>query len=68
MEEKTIFHVHSYRCKHASQEKEEEYIKKAIKLGATQIAFTDHAPFPGNPFRNRMSIKELHIPDRKSVV
>ena len=30
MEEKTIFHVHSYRCKHASQEQEEEYIKKGI--------------------------------------
>ena len=59
MEEKTIFHVHSYRCKHASREQEEEYIKKAIELGATKIVFTDHAPFPGNPFLNRMSIKEL---------
>ena len=59
MEEKTIFHVHSYRGKHASQEQEEEYIKKAIELGATKIVFTDHAPFPGNPFLKRMSIKEL---------
>ena len=66
MEEKTIFYVHSYRCKHASQEQEEEYIKKAIELGATKIVFTDHAPFPGNPFLNRMSIKEL--PDYVTVL
>lgn len=61
MEEKTIFHVHSYRCKHASQEQEEEYIKKAIELGATKIVFTDHAPFPGNPFLNRIGPREILI-------
>lgn len=35
-DEKTIFHVHTYRCKHASQEREEEYVKKAISLGSTK--------------------------------
>lgn len=59
MYEKTIFHVHSYRCQHASQEREKEYVKKAIELGATRMVFTDHAPFPGNSFRNRMSMEEL---------
>ena len=54
-----IFHVHTYRCKHASDEKDEAYIKKAIQLGATKITFTDHAPFPNNPFGNRMQIEEL---------
>ena len=54
-----IFHVHTYRCKHASDEKDEEYIKKAIDINATKITFTDHAPFPGNPFGNRMAIEEL---------
>ena len=54
-----IFHVHTYRCKHASDEKDEEYIKKAIEINATKITFTDHAPFPGNPFGNRMAIEEL---------
>lgn len=54
-----IFHVHTYRCKHASDEDDEAYIKRAIQLGATRITFTDHAPFPNNPFGNRMHIEEL---------
>lgn len=56
---KTIFHVHGHRCKHASEEREIEYIQKAIELGAKEIVFTDHAPFPGNPFNYRMAIEEL---------
>lgn len=59
MEERTIFHVHTYRCQHAGQEREQEYAKKAIQLGATKLIFTDHAPFPENPFRFRMSMNEL---------
>lgn len=55
----TIFHVHTYRCLHAGDEREIEYIQKAIELGATEIVFTDHCPFPGNPFRMRMEISEL---------
>lgn len=54
-----IFHVHTYRCKHATNDTDKMYIKKAIELGATSITFTDHAPFPGNPFGNRMSIEQL---------
>lgn len=54
-----IFHVHTYRCKHASNEKDECYVKKAISMGVKKITFTDHAPFPGNPFGNRMDISEL---------
>lgn len=59
MTQNTIFHVHTYRCRHASNEKEIDYIKKAIELGAQEIVFTDHAPFPDNPFRFRMSMSEL---------
>ena len=54
-----IFHVHTFRCKHAGDEGDEEYIKKAIELGARSIAFTDHGPFPGNVFGNRMLMEEL---------
>lgn len=57
--DKTIFHVHSHRCKHASDESEIEYIKNAIELGAEKIVFTDHAPFPGSPFNYRMAFEEL---------
>lgn len=54
-----LFHIHTYRCKHASEEFDEDYVKTAISLGATSITFTDHTPFPFNPFGNRMDIEEL---------
>lgn len=57
--EKEIFHVHTYRCKHAGDIQDFEYIEKAIEVGSNRIVFTDHAPFPENPFGNRMSINEL---------
>lgn len=55
-----VFHVHTKRCGHASDESDEEYIKKAIALGASTIVFTDHAPFPENPFNSRMAFSELN--------
>lgn len=54
-----IFHVHTYRCGHASMEQDEDYILAAEKLGAKSITFTDHAPFPGNPFTGRMLFEQL---------
>lgn len=57
--DKEIFHVHTHRCKHAADAPDTEYIEKAIELGASRIVFLDHAPFPGNPFGNRMDIEEL---------
>lgn len=59
MEKMELFHVHTVRCKHASNDNDEEYIVKAIGMGADKITFTDHAPFPENPFGNRMDIEEL---------
>jgi len=57
--EKELFHIHTFRCGHAENVSDEEYVKAAVKLGASRIVFTDHAPFPGNPFGNRMSYEEL---------
>ncbi len=54
-----IFHVHTWRCKHASDEPDEQYIKTALSLSADRITFTDHTPFPGNNFRNRMELSQL---------
>lgn len=54
-----IFHVHTYRCGHAEMIEDEAYISKAVDLKASSIVFTDHAPFPGNPFGNRMDYSEL---------
>lgn len=59
IQDKDLFHVHTYRCGHADNIPDEEYIRKAIALGASGIWFTDHAPFPGNPFGNRMKYSEL---------
>jgi len=56
---KHIFHVHTYRCKHASNENDEAYIKTALMLGADKITFTDHSPFPGDLFKNRMNLSQL---------
>ena len=50
---------HTRRCKHASDENDEEYIRRALQLGANEIVYTDHAPFPGDPFTNRMDYGEL---------
>lgn len=54
-----IFHVHTYRCGHAENVPDECYIKKAIAAGASGIWFTDHVPFPGDPFGGRMKYSEL---------
>lgn len=55
-----IFHVHTYRCRHMHDDKREnEYIEKAIELGAKQIWFTDHAPFEGDSIKDRMFMEQL---------
>jgi histidinol-phosphatase (PHP family) len=54
-----LFHVHTYRCGHAENVPDEAYIEKAISLHAFGIWFTDHAPFPGDVFGNRMKYSEL---------
>lgn len=54
-----IFHIHTNRCKHASDEEDFRYVEAAIRLGADRVVFTDHAPFPDNPFRNRMDMEQL---------
>lgn len=57
--DKDCFHVHTYRCGHAENIPDEAFIKGALNTGATGIWFTDHAPFPGDPFKNRMLFSEL---------
>lgn len=39
------YHSHTYRCKHADLDMEdEEYIKEYIEMGFKSMTFTDHAP------------------------
>lgn len=53
------FHVHTARCGHAALDSEESYIEYAIKNDMHMITFTDHAPFPGDPFTGRMKMTKL---------
>lgn len=59
MNSNNIFHVHTFRCGHAENISDEAYINIAIELGASDIWFTDHAPFPNDPFGARMKFSEL---------
>jgi histidinol-phosphatase (PHP family) len=45
MEIKTDYHLHTWRCKHATGEME-FYVEQAILLNLEEIAFTDHIPLP----------------------
>lgn len=53
------FHIHTSRCGHASADPAESYVQTALQLGLQSITFTDHAPFPNDPFRGRMQMNEL---------
>ena len=59
LSDRYVFHVHTRRCRHAQEIGDEAFIQKALEAGADSIWFTDHAPFPGDPFRHRMGYAEL---------
>ena len=46
--QKEIFHVHTWRCGHAGEEREEAYVKS--NPAWSKVTFTDHALFPGDLF------------------
>lgn len=55
------YHNHTKLCKHADGEMN-QYVEKAISLGITEIAFTDHMPLPKHfDIAHRMSEKEMDI-------
>jgi histidinol-phosphatase (PHP family) len=56
---KDLFHVHTYRCRHAGEWSDESYIEEAVRLGYRSIWFSDHSPFPGDALRSRMRMEEL---------
>ena len=57
---KYSFHIHTFRCGHAAVDCDELYIKKAIEMGNKAIVFSDHTPFPSNPFSGRMKMEQLN--------
>jgi len=55
------YHNHTKLCKHAEGEVY-QYVEKAISLGITEMAFTDHMPLPnGFDIAHRMSENEMEI-------
>lgn len=55
---KTNYHTHTYRCKHATGT-EEDFVLEAIKNNLAILGLSDHAPFKGDTFFNRMDYLEL---------
>ncbi len=58
------YHTHTFRCGHAAEAAEREYVEKAIASGIKILGFSDHTPYPGTanfPGRPgiRMDISEL---------
>ena len=54
-----IYHVHSTRCGHATEEKDEEYVEAAVALGAKELSFTEHMPIPGDGLNYQMRLDQL---------
>ena len=55
------YHMHTPLCRHAEGEPT-EYAAQAVKLGLTEIGFTEHAPMPEDDFDNwRMLESEMDI-------
>lgn len=53
-----IYHIHTERCGHATGS-DRELIETCIECGMKVMTVTDHAPFPDDPFGNRMQYIEL---------
>lgn len=53
------FHVHTYRCGHAGEYQDEEYVQRAIGLGYQALFFSDHGPFPDRVIPWRMAFSQL---------
>lgn len=55
---RTNYHVHTHRCKHA-EGRDRDYVEQAIKAGFSEIAFTDHSPWPLLPQETGMIRMQL---------
>ena len=40
------YHTHSYRCFHATEDRDEAYVQAAIASGLKILGFSDHTPYP----------------------
>lgn len=40
------YHTHSYRCFHATEDRDEAYVQAGISAGLKILGFSDHTPYP----------------------
>lgn len=57
---KANYHTHSHYCGHGNGTIE-DYIKSAISNNLIALGFSEHAPFPGDPFGMRMDFNTLSL-------
>ncbi len=55
---KANYHTHSQYCGHARGDLI-DYIESALSHGFNELGFSEHGPFPGNPFGMRMDYNTL---------
>lgn len=62
------YHTHAEHCGHAEGTLK-DYVEKACSLGLSNLGFSEHAPFPGNPFGMRMDFNILpsYVDELKSL-
>lgn len=56
---KKNYHTHNMLCGHAFGEME-EYVTEAINKGLTTLGMSDHTPYPGDAFDERMPYEKFH--------
>lgn len=54
------YHTHTCYCRHAKGTAA-DYVAEAIKNQLEILGFSDHLPFPGNPYGYRMEYEELPL-------
>jgi histidinol-phosphatase (PHP family) len=60
----TDYHVHTFRCGHAGGETR-AYVERALELGLSEIAFTDHVPLyflPGDDPAPALAMTRAELP------
>jgi len=63
------YHTHTYRCQHAGDFTDEEYVLRAIENGFRVIGFSDHAPWQfSTGFVSRFRMLPDEFPDYCSSV
>jgi len=62
------YHVHGARCGHASDAKDEEYVKVAISLGIKKLGFSAHLPTYPNPNITHNPISRMHYDQKEKYL